>query len=251
MDNQTVTTLNHWYQTHPGKLLSRIENQYLKEVLNECFGYYLISTGHLTHAECLQHSRIPCRVLVDPDAEILKGMASLQAISEQLPIQSDTIDALILSHSLEFSADPHLVLREADRILIPEGNLIIFGFNPMSFWGLLRPFFKRSNRLPWSGCFIPPYRLKDWLGLLGFEVKLTRHFYYRPPLQRKKLMRRIKFLEKLGHFFNLPTSGGYLIVAEKRVSTFTPIKPLRRKKLFASPLSQPSAAERIQRKIKL
>ncbi|RMH18441.1 MAG: methyltransferase domain-containing protein [Gammaproteobacteria bacterium] len=241
---QSTYNLNRWYESYAGKLLARIENQYLKEILGSCFGYYLLSAGHLYHAECLQHAKIKFRVLADVEVTRMRGIAPLMAIPEQLPIMNDSLDTLILSHCMEFSPDPHLILREADRILIPEGNLIIMGFNPYSLWGTIRLMRRKTSTLPWSGNFISINRIKDWLELLGFAITMQRHYYFRPPFQNRRLMRRLKFMENLGHALKLPFGGGYMLVAKKRVSTFTPIKPVARHRLFAPTVARPVSAER-------
>jgi hypothetical protein len=37
---------------------------------------------------------------------------------------------------LELARDPHHALREVERVLVPEGRVVISGFNPASLWGL-------------------------------------------------------------------------------------------------------------------
>ena len=53
----------------------------------------------------------------------------------ELPFATQSLDLVVMPHVLEFSAEPHQVLREVERVLIPEGQVIICGFNPISMWG--------------------------------------------------------------------------------------------------------------------
>ena len=102
-----------------------------------------------------------------------------------LPVASQTLDLLLLPHVLEFSAHPHQILREAERVLMPEGSLIISGFNPYSLWGLWRMLPYNDREYPWCGRFISLSRIKDWLALLGLEVVGGRMCCYEPPFRQE------------------------------------------------------------------
>jgi len=149
---------------------------------------------------------------------------------------------VVLPHTLEFERDPHEVLREVDRILIPEGHVVVLGFNPWSLWGMWRLLRCRSGKAPWCGDFLSLLRIKDWMALLGFDVVLVRRYFYRPPLQRVGIMKKLSFMERLGSKLWPHLSGAYLLVAQKRVATLTPIKPRwsPRRRLMGS-LARPSA----------
>jgi SAM-dependent methyltransferase len=161
--------------------------------------------------------------VVARDADRAPGFVCCGA--ERLAVATDSLDVVLLSHVLEFSEQPHEVLREVDRILIPEGHVIVVGFNPWSLWGLWRLVLGWRKKAPWCGKFINAVRLRDWLQLLGFDVVQTKGYFYRPPIGRRRVLDKLTFLERLGTrcwpFF----SGGYYILAKKRVSTLTPIRP--------------------------
>jgi ubiquinone/menaquinone biosynthesis C-methylase UbiE len=89
----------------------------------------------------------------------------------QLPFAAHSIDLVVMPHVLEFRADPHQILREVERVLIPEGEVLITGFNPISIWGLRRALPNCPGHFPWNGHYLSVRRLKDWLQLLGFEVE--------------------------------------------------------------------------------
>ena len=134
------------------------------------------------------------------------------------------MDLVVLPHQLEFSDTPHQILREAERILMPEGKLVITGFNPVSLWGLYRKFSSKKDReetFPWNGEFISLSRLKDWLSLLSLEITGGSFGYYRPPNLSVPASKRLAFLEKAGNRW-WPTAGGvYLICATKKVYGMT------------------------------
>ena len=129
------------------------------------------------------------------------------------------------------------MLREVERILIPEGKLLIVGFNPWSLWGGRRLFQLRSKRPPWTGHFFPVKRVNDWLLLLGFDLLSVDYLNFRPPLQNQPVMQRLAFLEGLGEK-GWPFLGGvYVLEAVKRTLTLTPVWPkwnIRKKVLPAT-----------------
>jgi len=122
----------------------------------------------------------------------------------------------VLPHALEFTDDPHLMLREAYRVIRPEGQIVIAGFNPFSLYGAKR-YFGRGQTPPWNGSFIGLYRLKDWLTLLGFDVVGGRLDAYAPPFRNEKWLHRFGFFESSGDRW-WPIAGGvYYLRATKRV----------------------------------
>jgi SAM-dependent methyltransferase len=142
-----------------------------------------------------------------------------------LPLATECIDVVVLPHTLEFAVSPHAILREVDRVLIPDGYVIVLGFNPFSLWGIWRLLLTRRHQTPWDGRFLSVTRMRDWLALLGFETVAVRYHFYRPPLQQTSVLTKLLFLESFGTKWWAFGGGGYVLLAKKRVSTLTPIKP--------------------------
>jgi SAM-dependent methyltransferase len=190
------------------------------------FGHFLVQVGSggIWGAPFVS-SRIRSQLVVTPTLPASRRQDWIQGLPEQLPIAGDSVDQLLLLHTLDFCADPHLVLREAERVLIPEGRLLITGFNPWSLWGLWRLFLRRSGQAPWQGRFLPPFRVRDWLSLLGFECEKSEMLMFRPPLVKGGLMRRLQLLESLGARWWPALGAVYVLMAVKRVSTLTPERP--------------------------
>jgi SAM-dependent methyltransferase len=125
---------------------------------------------------------------------------------------------------LEFSRNPHQTLREAERVLVPEGYLILTGFNPISAWGVKRVINKDVN-YPWHGHFFTLSRIKDWLALLGLEFVSGSMNCYEPPINDVKWLKRFAFMDKMGDKWWPMMGGLYFIVAKKRVVNMTLLKP--------------------------
>jgi SAM-dependent methyltransferase len=237
---QLAAAMRHWYASHAGRLLLADVRSRLDEVLASRFGYHAVQIGCVaSDFDLLAASRIKHRVCMDIDPCAAELIASPAA----LPFDADCIDLLLLMHTLDFSAEPHRVLREAERVLIPEGCLILVGFNPWSLYGLWGGLLGWRGRAPWCGHFYSGARLRDWLSLLGFVVDSCDYSSFRPPLQRPRLLQRLKALEQIGRRAFPMFGGARLVVARKRVSTLTPLKPRweRRRSLVPAGLAGPSA----------
>jgi len=139
-------------------------------------------------------------------------------------VHTGVVDLVVLPHVLEFSSNPHQVLREVSRILMPEGHLVVSGFNPWSLWGARR-IGASNGAYPWCGQFINLPRLKDWMALLGFEVSGGRMGCYAPPVSSEKWRQRFTFMEQAGDRW-WPFAGGvYFLHAIKRVHGMRVITP--------------------------
>jgi SAM-dependent methyltransferase len=220
-----LRALRAWCQQPLGRGLAGAEQESLCEILSDVFGYHLLVLDPSCQPDALESSRILHRVVQTCSGDGLMQPPSLLASSEQLPLQSDSVDAFVLPHALEVARDPHQVLREIDRCLLPEGHLIVLGFNPYGWWGLRKLLFGWRGRVPWSLRFISLPRLKDWLSLLGFDTLHSGYLFPHPPWHYGKLHSARKLLQRLHHERWPLLAGAYVLVARKRVATLTPIKP--------------------------
>jgi len=252
-------TLPKWYKTALGRSFEQHEKASLDRNLKNLFGYYLLQIGQLGQLDWHENSRVShCLIMeqavttdVSEDSltTVDTTVAATAAIGEavQLPVQSTSVDVLVLPHLLEFSQDPHEVLREAERVLIPEGHVILLSFNPVSIWTLFRWLYIWKHQTPWRGRFFSKTRVKDWLALLGFDIVICESYFYRPPIQNQSFMSKVKFLEKIGSRFWPALGGGYIIVAKKRVNTFTPIRARwKSRRIVATGLEPSSKTSTVQ-----
>lgn len=240
--------LQSWYQTRLGRMLADEETQRLHHTLSNLFGYQLLQVGRVVDDDCLSNSRVKnCNVMDFPPIDPLKKTGPIQGLPDQLPIQTNSIDVIVLPHVLEFSQHPHQVLREVERVLIPDGHVVMLVFNPYSLWIFWRLLFGWRHRLPWCGRFLSATRVKDWLALLGFELVSLEHYFYRPALQQRRVMSRLTLLDRLGRRLWPIFGASKLVVAKKRAITLTPIGPAwNRKKPKIT--GQPGLVEPAQRK---
>jgi SAM-dependent methyltransferase len=146
---------------------------------------------------------------------------------DALPLPDASVDLVVLPHALELALDPHQTLREVERVLVPEGRVVIVGFNPTSLWGLRQRFghmrrglgFGRGSGLylPRAGDFIGYWRARDWLRLLGFEVEAGRFGCWRPPLESERWLQRFAWMDRVGDRWWPVLGAVYVICAVKRV----------------------------------
>jgi SAM-dependent methyltransferase len=189
-----------------------------------------------------------------PDDSLLSTLLPPERVSlycefDALPFPNASIDLLVLPHALELARDPHQTLREVERVLVPEGRVVIAGFNPASLWGLRQ----RAGRLrqgllgagpahglylPSAGEFIGYWRLRDWLRLLGFEVEVGQFGCWRPPVKTQAWLDRYEWMDRLGDRWWPVLGGVYFLVAVKRVRGMRLVGRLKaeRPKVHAAPV---------------
>ena len=214
--------MQNWFDSDLGQYVLSREQAWFDAVAADLFGFNAMQVGHCA-VECLRANRMPYRFCGGLDEGALQGQ--LRCHPEQLPIASQSLDLLALPHVLEFSSHPHQLLREAERVLRPEGRLLIAGFNPLSLWGLHRSIKRQPSDWPWRGRFIHLARIKDWLALLGFELAGGRMACYAPPIDRTAWLQRFAFLEAAGDRWWALGGGVYFIHAVKRVHGMRLIAP--------------------------
>lgn len=207
-----------WLATPLGQYMLARERAYIDKTVSDIFGYNALQIG-LPEIDLLSANRMPLRARVAPGAS-----ATLRAASTELPVVSASVDLVLLPHVLEFSENPHQILREVERVLVPDGHVVVTCFNPMSLWGMRHSFGKR-DAYPWRGRFIHILRLKDWLALLGFEMAGGAMGCYVPPCSSQKWLDRFKFMDAAGDRW-WPFSGAVTFLhAIKRVRGMRIITP--------------------------
>jgi hypothetical protein len=242
--------------THLGRpVASRLlawEQAQADELLADVFGYHAVQLGW-PQLQALRHNRMPHRwqaqaefewpgpqawgaasLAAKPASTLSEGTGSGPDVwldSRAWPWQADSLDLVVLPHSLERSADPHACLREVERVLIPEGQVLITGFNPLSWWGLQqsRALHRRHDPQGQGQSLVAYRRLRDWLRLLGFEVQVSRFGGWTPAWRNERWMQRMGWMESAGARWWPILGGVYLLLATKRVhgGRLLPSRPWR------------------------
>ncbi len=216
-----LSALHHWQGGRLGTALIQAEARLLADTFDDVFGLELVQLGTWgVGRELLAHARI-WRQNVVADADSPDG-GDLVASLAHLPLAGGSVDAVLLPHTLEVAADPYAVLREADRVLAAEGQLIVLGFRPASIWGLAWAA-SRNGFPPGLRRMLSAARVRDWLRLLSYEIVSVQPYLYRLPRAAGREA-TIPSMLRRGLFYPWP-SGAYIIKARKRVYTLTPIRP--------------------------
>src|SRR5215207_6892729 len=253
MTEGAIIQLPQWLRSPPGQYLLEWEQRHLDHAVADLFGFHALQLG-LPQLDALRANRMPHRWLAvestrddevpenlppdspadvageplsAPEARVLVvPPPALRCHFDALPFDAASLDLVVLPHALELARDPHLALREVERVLVPEGRVIIVGFNPASLWGTRQRLGRVRRRvsrnpgelfLPHAGEFVGYRRLRDWLRLLSFEVEAGRFGCYIPPLRSARWLARFGWMERAGEHW-WPVFGAlYYIVAVKRV----------------------------------
>jgi SAM-dependent methyltransferase len=271
-----IIDLGAWLQTPTGIYVRDWEHAHLNALTADIFGFHALQIGlpqictlqaNRMPYRWLTDKHIPSphvnidigdgfHVTIDPHARVrsdtdAEGAEEMPAANPglqsaipvvvshdftELPFASQSVDLVVLPHLLEFAAEPHQVLREVERILIPEGQLIISGFNRTSLWGVRQAagHLAGSAFLPREGEFISLSRLKDWLKLLNMEVGRGHYGCYAPPCATEKWLHRFGFMESAGARWWPYFGAVYVVRAIKRVQGMRLIGPVWNKRPAAS-----------------
>ena len=239
--SEQIIGLTDWLETVPGRYLLDWERRRFDEAVGDMFGYHALQLG-LAELPALRQNRMPHRWLALPAntehaLPVTAGLPddprlALLTHSAALPFPECSLDLVALPHTLELSGDPHSTLREVERVLVPEGKLVISGLNPASMWGLRQQRAHWCRRLgvgelflPEEGEFIGYWRLRDWLRLLGFEVESARFGCYRPAFDSPRWMERCAWMDDAGARWWPIFGATYFLVAVKRVRGMRKLEP--------------------------
>lgn len=267
--DEQIVELDAWLRTPPGRYLLAWEQDRLDQGVADAFGFHALQLG-LPQLDGLRANRMPHRWVASDVLQVPEPLPALPAADDivstrldgppvhlhsefdALPFPSGSLDLVLMPHALELARDPHLTLREVERVLLPEGRLLITGFNPASLWGMRQRIGRLRRRagfsevqglyLPRAGDFIGYWRLRDWLRLLGFEIEAGRFGCWRPPIASAAWLERWRWLDRVGaHWW--PVFGAlYFVVAVKRVRGMRLVGVLKAER--RTPVAAPAAVAR-------
>ena len=222
--SRSFAAVHRWLQSPLGQALQETEASVVEQAFDGIFGEYCLQLGLWGEPRAfLKFPRIRrTACLADPDSAIAGLQPDTFGQLHLLPVASDTVDAVILPHTLEFSARPHAILREVHRVLRSDGHLIILGFKPGGLWGMRR-------LLPGIG--LPPAaehlfserRLTDWLELLDLRIHSSRRYFFRLPISGSHGSVSPVW-ERRGRRWWPELAACYILKARKRLVALTPVR---------------------------
>lgn len=222
-----IIGMQDWFQTPVGRYVLGWEQSHLDTAVVDIFGYHAVQLG-VPKLHALRANRMPHQWLAmehnPSQPEESQQATNVVCDFAALPFPAASLDLMVLPHTLELSRDPHASLREAERVLVPDGKLVLTGFNMLSLWGLqqgrsrlYRKLGLEHHFLPEEGEFIAYWRLRDWLRLLGFEVDAVQFGCYRPGVDSAAWLERWQWIDPVGARWWPILGGMYFVVAVKRV----------------------------------
>ncbi len=235
MQTRRIIESDPWLKTPAGRYVLAWEQQRLDALVADLFGFHALQLGWPA-LDALRANRMPHRwlqldqavdgVILPPDFAPagMPRAVQVNAEFEALPFPAACLDLVVLAHTLELSSDPHQTLREVERVLVPEGRVVVLGFNPSGLFGLghrtaamARRLHRCEQSLPIRGEMIGWRRLRDWLRLLGFEMEHGRFGCFRPPFGTERWLERSAWMEPVGSRWWPVLGGVYTLQAVKRV----------------------------------
>lgn len=249
---ESIIAFDKWLETPPGAYVRAWEQSCLDKMVADIFGFNALQIG-MPQVDALAANRMPHQWLADtqlrPRASASGRAVAVTFDSAELPFATHSMDLVVLPHVLEFSAEPHQVLREVERVLIPEGQVIICGFNPASLWGLRQVTGRLtgSHYLPKAGEFISMPRIKDWLKLLNMGVSHSHFGCYAPACRTERWLARYAFMDRAGASYWPYLGAVYMVQAIKRVKGMRLIGPAWKQKPATAPVAVPVANKHRER----
>ncbi|WP_187265426.1 class I SAM-dependent methyltransferase [Reinekea thalattae] len=209
--------MSYWYRTPLGEKLIEQEKVIVARAISGRFAATIAQLDSGYHEALFEKRLFGSGILVS-QLENRALCPVVCASAEALPFEPESIDMVLLHHTLDVCENPYKAVREASIALKPGGLMIVVGFNPYSSWGLRSLFSAaRSNNSIWCSRFIRSSRVEDWMQVLDFELERHEKHVFTLPMVAPNWLNRFnglkKWLTKLCPFFG----AVYVLVGYKQV----------------------------------
>lgn len=247
-----MTTFSDFLASAPGQLLRRWECDRFDEAVGDLHAESALQVG-APQIDALRANAAAVQIRVGealdvPGAERREDLRDVVAQAQALPFESESFSCVALVHALDFATHPQLALREAARVLEPEGTLLLTGFNPYGAWWLRQQAVRLGARayLPDNTAPLPVGRLQDWLSLLGLRICTGRFGIYRPACKTVKSLSSWKWMDLAGDRWAPQCGNLYFLSAIKSVPDFMRPGLDKKKKVDLLPSKRRYAAGSVQ-----
>ncbi|WPB58763.1 class I SAM-dependent methyltransferase [Xylophilus sp. GOD-11R] len=239
MQSAETSSLQSWFATPAGQYLLAWEQSRFDAAVDDIFGYHGVQLG-LPALDGLASSRVRrtwlavdgSHATATGERTAVGGAHALVTDFSALPFDTASLDMVLMPHTLDLATDPHAALREAERVLVPDGKLVICGFNPASLWGVAQRRADLFGRIGLGQRFLPVRqdsigyrRLRDWLRLLSFEVESSQFGGFRPAVRSQQWLDRFRWMDTAGDRWWPILGAAYFMVSTKRVAGMRLIAP--------------------------
>ena len=213
-----------WFQGDLGQLVIEAESARLSDCFAHLFGFHVLLLGGGTQRVLMREALITHQVTLSPLLPDESLNPWIQCDWCELPIYNESIDVVLMPHTHELLGDTQALFKEVARVLVPNGHVLICGFNPHSFWGVWKYFLSGRGLIPWEHNFQSALKISESLKALDFSVIKQGKCWFKPPFKDLKRLDRFEFLERMGAKL-FPWFGGvYYLQLQKQVKGVTPIK---------------------------
>ena len=246
--SERLGNLRRWLETDSGKLLTGCEKSLLGQELDTVFGFYAGQYSASWQADLMGASPIRRQFILSSDRLADPVRSQVVADPHYWPVSPGSLDLVLLQHTLEVADSPHRLLSEAANTIIPDGKLVIIGFNPFSLINVARYCVPGQRCLLRDVHFLSPARLKDWLALLNFCVEKIVYGGYVHSMKRFLPGLSGDLIEQRLEQSQLPLGGFYMMIATRQTMGLTPLRSKWsdvRSRFVGQPLA-PSSTSRVR-----
>lgn len=224
MKSKDIFVSNHdsWYRQMPGLMLLTDEKAWLDRIFENERGNVLLQLGGPFDNRLTESARAAKVIFVGSCIRTAHSKPVIQADADALPIDSDSIDLVLVMHVLESSKKAAQVLQEAHRVVKPNGKIIVLGLNRFGVWNACR-FLTRKHFFPFKEKCFSLGKVGRVLRALDCDITIRQTFCFRPPFSTAARAKRWLFLETLGQFFFPYFGSVFMLVAIKDVEGMTPL----------------------------
>ena len=234
-----VVDLRNFYAQSLGVVARRFIGNGIRARWHDAHGLRLLGVGYATpYLGLFREEAERCLALMPAPQGVVRWPSARPALTalveeDELPLTDSAVDRVLLVHSLEMSADPAELLREAWRVLAAGGRLMAVVPNRRGVWARMdtTPF---GQGRPYSRSQITQLLRDTWFTPTGWGEAL-----YVPPIARGWFLRSAVAWERTGATLSAPFAGVHIVEATKQVYRAI---PARREKRRLVPALQPVLA---------